>query len=92
MQMTKKPLPEYQCFKKVRALKIHSIDHRDGGTVLVPAEADYPPIEVSPTYMDKHSPQVGGYYVVYADGYTSYSPAKAFETGYTRVEGAGSDA
>lgn len=26
---------------------------------------------------------VGGYYVVYDDGYTSWSPAKAFEEGYT---------
>jgi hypothetical protein len=26
---------------------------------------------------------VGGYYVVYEDGYTSWSPAEAFEGGYT---------
>jgi hypothetical protein len=35
--------------------------------------------------MTKHAPEVGGYYVVYADGYKSYSPAKAFEDGYTQV-------
>ena len=26
---------------------------------------------------------VGGYYVVYEDGYKSFSPAGAFESGYT---------
>ena len=36
-------------------------------------------------FMDKHSPQVGGYYVVYKDGYKSYSPAQAFEEGYKRA-------
>ena len=30
-------------------------------------------------------PLVGGYYVRYADGYESWSPAKAFEEGYTQV-------
>jgi len=27
----------------------------------------------------------GGYYVLYADGYESWRPAKAFEEGYTRI-------
>lgn len=43
------------------------------------------PIPVTAEWYRKHAPQVGGYYVVYADGYTSYSPARAFEAGYTRV-------
>ena len=29
--------------------------------------------------------QVGGYYVVYTGGYKSWSPAEAFEDGYTKV-------
>jgi bacterioferritin-associated ferredoxin len=36
-------------------------------------------------FVDKHKPQVGGYIVIYDDGYTSFSPAKAFEEGYTRI-------
>lgn len=36
-------------------------------------------------YMNKHQPQIGGYYVKYADGYESFSPAEAFESGYTKV-------
>lgn len=37
-------------------------------------------------YVDKHNPQVGGYYVQYKDGYQSWSPAEAFEDGYTEVK------
>lgn len=51
----------------------------------LPADEGYAPFEVSPEYIGKHSPVTGGYYVVYADGYISYSPAKAFEEGYTRL-------
>ncbi|MCX6845050.1 MAG: hypothetical protein NTU84_00535 [Verrucomicrobia bacterium] len=46
-------------------------------------EDPYLPIHVTHDYVHKHKPEVGGYYVVYADGYKSYSPAKAFEEGYT---------
>ena len=37
-------------------------------------------------WLDKHNPEVGGYYVVYEDGYKSFSPAKAFEEGYTLIK------
>lgn len=33
------------------------------------------------TWHSKHSPVVGGYFVLYPDGYTSYSPAEPFEAG-----------
>jgi hypothetical protein len=39
-------------------------------------------IGVSPDYIRKHNPQPGGYFVVYDDGYQSFSPAEAFEEGY----------
>lgn len=35
--------------------------------------------------MRKHKPEVGGYYVVYKDGYKSFSPAAAFDEGYTLI-------
>ena len=35
--------------------------------------------------MNKHAPQPGGYFVLYEGGYTSWSPADAFEAGYTPV-------
>jgi hypothetical protein len=33
-----------------------------------------------------NTPSVGGYFVLYADGYRSWSPAAAFDAGYTRLE------
>jgi len=53
------------------------------GAFLTPEEDGYAEFPVSREYMLKHNPQPGGYYVVYSDGYKSYSPAKAFEEGYT---------
>ena len=55
------------------------------GGIITPAEHGFGPFGVPKSYMDKHNPQVGGYYVVYADGYKSFSPAEAFESGYTRT-------
>jgi hypothetical protein len=39
--------------------------------------------------MKKHRPQVGGYYVLYEDGYHSFSPAPAFESGYSLIPATG---
>jgi hypothetical protein len=55
------------------------------GWFIVPEESGFAPIKVDGEYMAKHKPQPGGYYVVYSDGYKSFSPAKAFEEGYTRI-------
>jgi hypothetical protein len=79
-------MPRYKCHKEVWALKIKEIRCEPLGThIIVPAEEGYAPFDVPLEYIGKHSPAVGGYYVVYADGYVSYSPEKAFEDGYTRV-------
>jgi hypothetical protein len=73
-------MPRYQCHKKVWALKIEKIE----GVMITPSDRGYARFEVDDAYILKHKPQVGGYYVVYDDGYKSFSPAKAFEEGYTR--------
>jgi hypothetical protein len=81
-------MPRYQSHKKVWALKIAAIADDpgpDGGAVVTPADAGYAPFKVSVDYLFKHQPKVGGYYVVYDDGYKSWSPAEAFEGGYTRI-------
>lgn len=85
-------MPLYKCHKTVHALKIAEIrdptepGHESGGSmVLVPKESRYVPFLVPAEFIRKHSPQPGGYYVVYADGYKSYSPARPFEAGYTRI-------
>lgn len=83
-----KPLPTYVCHKEVQALKIKAIERslESDGYLVVPAEAGFAPIPVSNEWIDKHGPRPGGYYVVYKDGYVSYSPARAFEEGYTAVQ------
>lgn len=79
-------MPRYKCHKQVWALKIENILVDDGGACFItPADKGYGMFTVDQEYMAKHKPQVGGYYVVYDDGYKSFSPAKAFEEGYTRV-------
>lgn len=87
-------MPRYQCHKKVWALKIETVerhgendpnvDTAESG-FFVAADLGYGKIELDAEYMRKHNPQAGGYYVVYEDGYKSYSPAEAFESGYTRI-------
>jgi hypothetical protein len=84
-------LPRYKCHKEVWAAKILDIRdysdpgrNSDGSRWLV-IEGNYAPIHVDAAYMQKHQPKTGGYYVVYKDGYKSFSPADAFEEGYTRL-------
>ena len=55
------------------------------GATIDPVDDGYAPFNVTQEYLDRHQPQVGGYYVIYKEGYQSYSPAKAFEDGYTRI-------
>lgn len=77
-------MPKYNCHKQVWALKIAGIKHHtDGSAMITPEDEGYAPFRVDHEYMHKHKPQVGGYYVVYKDGYKSFSPAAAFEDGYT---------
>jgi hypothetical protein len=75
-------MPRYVCHKQVWALKIKAI----GVSSFIPEDSRYAEIPLSQDYMVKHKPQAGGYYVVYQDGYESYSPAKAFEEGYSLIE------
>lgn len=82
-------LPCYRSHKHVWALKIKNVRHiespRGLTAEITPEESGYAPIMVDHSYVVKHDPQPGGYYVVYKDGYKSWSPAEAFEEGYTRI-------
>lgn len=83
MSETAMEMPKYTCHKQVWALKIALITiEPDGGAMIHPTEEGYAPFRVDPKYMEKHQPTEGGYYVVYKDGYKSFSPADAFEEGY----------
>lgn len=92
-------LPLYKSHKKVRAAKISRIEvlvtgwrnNVQGKCDTAVAKLHFEPVagkevaavKVSGSYMEKHNPHEGGYYVVYEDGYASWSPDKAFEEGYT---------
>lgn len=89
-------MPRYKCHKEVHALRIANIEwdsdkaqpknrDSDGSAIITPADDGYGPFRVDHAYIRRHKPAVGGYSVVYSDGYKSYSPAKAFEEGYTRL-------
>lgn len=81
-------LPRYRCHKEVWALKIGGLDFLTSslGLRIVPEDKRYAPFDVDAEYVTKHQPRVGGYYVVYKDGYKSFSPAEAFEDGYTLIQ------
>lgn len=72
----------YKSHKEVDAFLIDEIVPGDAFTSLLGIDGSS--VTVDRAYMDKHKPQVGGYYVRYADGYESWSPAEAFEEGYTK--------
>jgi hypothetical protein len=85
MNQTMREMPRYVCSKMVWALRIAEINIDT--LTITPADEGYAPFEVDREYVEKHRPQAGGYYVVYADGYRSYSPMKAFVEGYKRMDG-----
>ena len=82
---TRQEMPRYKSHKEVWALKIEDITHDIDGSTIFPADSGYGPVRVDKEYVDKHRPRIGGCYVVYKDGYKSWSPAEAFKEGYTRV-------
>jgi len=82
-------MPKYKSHKEVWALKIAGISlpqNDNGDAEIAFADAPYSPILMDKEWLDKHNPEVGGYYVVYKDGYKSFSPAEAFEEGYELVK------
>ena len=89
-------LPQYQCHKKVWALKIKDVQLHDpagsnppvkfAGGFLMPEDEKFLPIAFDAAFYNKHKPVKGCYWVQYEDGYTSISPAAAFEEGYSPVD------
>lgn len=86
------PLPKYRSHKDVSAMKIAAIQfEQDGSARIAPSATDKGcgMVDTKPGYRERfkadlHSDDLG-YYVVYADGYESWSPTKAFEEGYTLI-------
>lgn len=78
-------MPRYNCHKTVHALKIKNLVHRkDGSAEMTPDDEGYAAFVLDAVFMSKHDPHIDGYYVVYDDGYKSFSPKAAFEEGYTK--------
>src|ERR1700756_2398265 len=86
-------MPRYQSHKQVWALKISKV-HKDEdgqGLALVFDDRTFAMRAFTADQLKgRPTPEPGWYMVQYEDGYTSFSPAKAFEEGYTPVGSAGS--
>lgn len=83
-------MPSYRSHKVVQAAKIVSVE-ADEGRLHVAVEGRGPGgFSLGTTWMERHRPVVGGYLVRYPnDDYYSFSPAKAFEDGYTMLDATG---
>lgn len=89
------PMPKYKCHKEVWALKIEGIElhDEDRSATITPADDGYAPFRTKAEWStrfrgfaaDRVNDELG-YFVMYDDGYASWSPSKAFEEGYSRVE------
>lgn len=84
--------PKYRSHKEVSAVKIASVDPGADGSLTLYLEGGFDNVVV-PHHERKHKPQpeAGWYLVQYADGHVSFSPAKAFEDGYTLVDDGSAD-
>jgi len=82
-------MPRFKCHKEVHALQIADFveSHRDPELPIeaVPMDDRFLPIPLSLKWCQEHDVTPGGYYVVYDDGYVSFSPQTAFENGYTEL-------
>lgn len=82
-------VPQYTCHKVVRAFKIAEFRQPPGLSTAaeyvhaIPQAIGLGAYALSGDFVLKHSPAVGGYIVFYDDDYVSYSPAAAFEKGYS---------
>lgn len=87
-------MQKYRCHKEVEAFVVTEIRKftrcglESGDSVEEWTELrgeDGEAVRLDAAYEAKHNPMLRGYYVRYADGYESFSPADAFEGGYTAI-------
>lgn len=79
--------PQYKCHKVVRAAKIRGISFPDNDNLTLHFTKPLPRKTISTSRAASAGVIVGGYWVMYEDGYESYSPALVFEKGYKRISG-----
>lgn len=88
-------MKKYQSHKVVQAARITGIPdiYREPQQPSYVLMTDHTtPVPVTREWLEKHKPREGWYLVRYEDGYTSASPAKAFEEGYRLIEDSAKDA
>ncbi len=77
-------LPIYVSHKEVYAAKIAEIHKHESYVQLIFEPAELGQAVINHTeLLHKPDPKVGMYFIQYADGYISFSPAKQCEEGYT---------
>ena len=81
-------LTKWVCKKQVWAEKIINIRFNPNGDPKIQWElANGEMISVSPDLLCRGTTTpTGGYYVLYENGYESWSPADVFEAGYVKME------
>jgi len=86
----KAQLPRYQCHKVVQAVKIGSLEVNPyaGSVMIVPADPKLLPFHTRADFDERYfgTAEDRGYFVLYEDGYESWSPSEVFENGYARIE------
>jgi hypothetical protein len=75
-------MPRYQSHKQVWALEIDVVD----GLTVFFCDPRYVSIDCAAEMFTRYVPTSGDFYVVYDDGYKSFSPAKAFKDEYSLIE------
>lgn len=84
-------LKRWKCHKVIQAARIIGLDPEDR-VILDPQHvdlkrtfADRDECQPPKDWYDRFRGKKDGYYVIYEDGYTSWSPAEAFESGYSEI-------
>jgi hypothetical protein len=79
-------MPKYKCIKEVWALKIKDVEYLpyESSALIHFEDWRYAPKKVDAFvwWEQKAKWNKTGYYVVYSDGYESWSPVEVFEKGY----------
>lgn len=79
-------LADWKCHKIVKAGRILAFPPGFSGPVTVEdVNGAQCQVDMPPSAYARGRPNLGDYIVIYDDGYKSWSPAAAFEAGYTRV-------
>jgi len=84
-------MPVYECHKKVHALEVASVGNYKhnpelGSLVRTIIFTDGTSRDLRDDIFKRYIPERGDFYVVYEDGYESFSPRKAFLDGYKAID------